>query len=96
MIYQIDDKYYVNISPSIYVEIELRLQDDDLILVPTDKQREVSKTYQIKSIFFEQEKEKLKARLKADLEKKEKKKEEEKIINKPINKNISFKKNRRK
>lgn len=63
MIYQIDDKYYVNISPNIYVEVELKIEKDDLVLVPTTKQREVNKTYEIKQIFFAQEKDKLKEKL---------------------------------
>lgn len=63
MIYQIDDKYYVNISPNIYVEVELKLEKDDLVLVPTTRQREVNKTYEIKQIFFAQEKDKLKEKL---------------------------------
>ena len=63
MIYQIDDKYYVNISPNIYVEVELKLEKDDLVLVPTTRQREVNKTYEVKQIFFIQEKDKLKEKL---------------------------------
>lgn len=63
MIYLIDDKYYVNISPNIYVEVELKIEKDDLVLVPTNKQREVNKTYEIKQIIFSQEKEKLKENL---------------------------------
>lgn len=63
MIYQIDDKYYVNISPNIYVEVELKITKDDLILVPTTRQREINKTYEIKQIYFLQEKEKLKEKL---------------------------------
>lgn len=67
MIYLIDDKYYVNISPNIYVEVELKLEKDDLILVPTNRQREVNKTYQIKQIYFEQEKDKIKKKLQEKL-----------------------------
>ena len=63
MIYQIDDKYYVTISPNIYVEVEVKIEKDDLVLVPTTKQREVNKTYEIKQIFFAQEKDKLKEQL---------------------------------
>ena len=63
MIYQIDDKYYVNISPNIYAEVELKLEKDDLVLVPTTRQREVNKTYEIKQIIFAQEKNKLKEKL---------------------------------
>lgn len=95
MIYQIDDKYYVNISPNIYVEIELRLQDDDLILVPTDKQREVNKTYKIKTIFFEQEKDKLKEKIKKETDKTVEKTKPKKVSD-IIPREKSFKKNRRK
>ena len=63
MIYQIDDKYYVNISPNMYVEVELKLEEDDLVLVPTTKQREINKTHEIKQIYFLQEKDKLKEML---------------------------------
>ena len=72
MIYQIDDKYYVNISPNIYVEVELKIEKDDLVLVPTTRQREVNKTYEIKQIFFAQEKDRLKEKILKDLDVKEK------------------------
>jgi hypothetical protein len=67
MIYQIDDKYYINVAPNVYKEIELRLENDDLILVPTNITREVYKMYEVKQIYFQSEKETLKEKMKKSL-----------------------------
>lgn len=64
MIYQIDDKYYINVAPNVYKEIELRLEHDDVIIVPTQNKREVYKMNEVKQIYFQNEKEQLKKKLK--------------------------------
>ena len=63
MIYQIKDKYYINVAPHIFKEVNLCLKNDDLILVPTNNKIEVYKTYEVKQIFFQNEKESLKKKL---------------------------------
>jgi len=42
MIYSIDGKYYVNISPSIYVEVNPTLNGDNIALMPTRNKIEVN------------------------------------------------------
>ena len=63
MIYQINDKYYINVAPHIFKEINLCLKNDDLVLVPTDNTIEVYNMYEVKSIYFQHEKENLKKKL---------------------------------
>ena len=63
MIYQIQDKYYINVAPHIFKEVNLCLKNDDLILVPTNNKIEVYKMYEVKQIFFQNEKENLKKKL---------------------------------
>ena len=63
MIYQIKDKYYINVAPHVFKEINLCLKNDDLVLVPTDNTIEVYKMYEVKSIYFQHEKENLKKKL---------------------------------
>lgn len=63
MIYQIDDKYYINVAPNVYKEIELRLEQDDVIIVPTKNKREVYKMSEVKQIYFQNEKDKIKEKL---------------------------------
>lgn len=63
MIYQIKDKYYINVAPHIFKEVSLRLENNDLILVPTDNKIEVYKMHEVKQIFFQNEKENLKKKL---------------------------------
>ena len=63
MIYQIQDKYYINVAPHIFKEVNLCLKNDDLILVPTNNKIEVYKMYEVKQIFFQNEKESLKKKL---------------------------------
>lgn len=63
MIYQIQDKYYINVAPHIFKEVNLCLKDNDIILVPTDNKIEVYKMYEVKQIYFQQEKEILKKKL---------------------------------
>lgn len=87
MIYLIDDKYYVNISPNIYVEVNMRLQNDDVILVPTNKQKEFNQTYTIKAICFSQEKDKIKKQLEATEKRNEKNKRNSLVGDMPFKKN---------
>ena len=63
MIYQINDKYYINVAPHIFKEVSLCLKNDDLILVPTDNKIEVYKMHEVKQIYFQNEKESLKKKL---------------------------------
>lgn len=63
MIYQIDDKYYINIAPNVYKEIKLRLEHNDVIIVPTENTREVYKMNEVRQIYFQHEKEQLKKKL---------------------------------
>lgn len=63
MIYQIQDKYYINVAPHIFKEVNLCLKNDDLILVPTNNKIEVYKMCDVKQIFFQNEKENLKKKL---------------------------------
>lgn len=63
MIYQIKDKYYINVAPHVFKEINLCLKNDDLVLVPTDNTIEVYKLFEVKTIYFQHEKESLKKKL---------------------------------
>lgn len=81
MIYQIDGKYYVNISPNTYTEVELKLTKDDLILVPTNRQIEVNKTYTVRQIYFMQEKNKIRDKM---LEEQKKVEEKKKKVEEPV------------
>lgn len=63
MIYQIKDKYYINVAPHIFKEVSLCLKNDDLVLVPTDNKIEVYKTHEVEQIYFQNEKESLKKKL---------------------------------
>lgn len=63
MIYQIKGKYYINVAPHVFKEINLCLKNDDLVLVPTDNTIEVYKMHEVKSIYFQHEKENLKKKL---------------------------------
>lgn len=78
MIYQIKDKYYINVAPYVYTEIEFRLDNDNLILVPTDRKIEVYKLTEVKQIFFPDEKENLKKKLFTPERKKQTKKSKKK------------------
>ncbi len=63
MIYRIDDKYYINIAPNVYKEIELRLEHNDVVIVPTENKREVYNMREVRQIYFQNEKEQLKKKL---------------------------------
>lgn len=71
MIYQIQDKYYINVAPHVFKEVNLCLKDDDLILVPTNNKIEVYKMHEVKEIYFQHEKESLKKKLFREKEEKE-------------------------
>lgn len=65
MIYQIDDRYYIKISPRQYVQLDFNIVDDDVILVPTSNKIEINPlNVDIKQIDFQNEKEKIKLMLK--------------------------------
>lgn len=65
MIYQIDDRYYIKISPRQYIQLDFNIVDDDVILVPTSNKIEINPLdVDIKQIDFQNEKEKIKLMLK--------------------------------
>ena len=65
MIYQINDRYYIKISPRQYVQLDFNIVDDDVILVPTSNKIEINPLdMDIKQIDFQNEKEKIKLMLK--------------------------------
>lgn len=72
MIYQIKDKYYINVAPHIFKEVKICLKNNDLILVPTNNKIEVYKLHEVKQIYFMEEKEALKKKLFPPVEKKSK------------------------
>ena len=59
MIYQIKDKYYINVAPHIFKEVVLKIENNDLVLVPTENKIEVYKMHEVKQIYFQNEKESL-------------------------------------
>ena len=63
MIYLINGKYYVKISPLTYSEIKLELKGEDLNLVPIGNKIEVNSNTKIKEIVFRDEKDNLKKQL---------------------------------
>ncbi len=65
MIYQINDRYYIKISPRQYVQLDFNIVDDDVILVPTSNKIEINPlNVDVKQIDFQNEKEKIKLMLK--------------------------------
>lgn len=68
MIYLINGKYYVKISPLTYSEIKLELKGEDLNLVPIGNKIEVNSNTKIKEIVFRDEKDNLKKQLKKSSE----------------------------
>ena len=68
MIYLINGKYYVKISPLTYSEIKLELKGEDLNLVPIGNKIEVNSDIKIKEIVFRDEKDDLKKQLKKSSE----------------------------
>lgn len=64
MIYLINGKYYVKISPLTYSEIKLELKGEDLNLVPIGNKIEVNSDTKIKEIVFRDEKDNIKKQLK--------------------------------
>ena len=63
MIYLINGKYYVKISPLTYSEIKLELKGEDLNLVPIGNKIEVNSDIKIKEIVFRDEKDELKNKI---------------------------------
>ena len=65
MIYQINDRYYIKISPRQYVQLDFNIVDNDVILVPTSNKIEINPlNLDVKQIDFQNEKEKIKLMLK--------------------------------
>lgn len=65
MIYQINDRYYIKISPRQYVQLDFNIVDNDVILVPTSNKIEINPlNVDVKQIDFQNEKEKIKLMLK--------------------------------
>ena len=63
MIYQINNKYYIRVAPSIYTEISFILKNDDVIIKPTSNKIEVNSGAEIKQLDFQKEKVKIKQNL---------------------------------
>ena len=56
MIYQIGGKYYVNIAPSIYVEVKFELSKGEVVIKPTNNKLEVGSNSKVIAIDFNKEK----------------------------------------
>ena len=63
MIYQINGKYYVRLYPNRYSEIEIKLNNDDVVLVPTERRLNTTSSDKIKAIDFQKEKDTFKKEL---------------------------------
>ncbi len=64
MIYQIEDTYYIKVSPIQYVQLDFEIKEDELILVPTKNKIEVNSTdTKIKEINFQNEKDIIKNKI---------------------------------
>lgn len=63
MIYQIENKYYIRISPMRYTEIKFLLKDNDVLISPTQNRIIANASMKIKEINFQNEKENIKASL---------------------------------
>lgn len=63
MIYKINDKYYIRISPLKYKEIEMELIDDDVKVVAKQNTLEATGSMIITPIDFQSEKSKFKEQL---------------------------------
>lgn len=59
MIYKIANKYYVNISPMIFSEVNLVVNNGKVILEPVGKKIEVNKNTEIIQINLDEEKARL-------------------------------------
>lgn len=59
MIYKIANKYYVNISPMIFSEVNLVVDNGKVILKPVGKKIEVNKNTEIIQINLDEEKARL-------------------------------------
>ena len=64
MLYEINNKYYVNISPSIYVEVTVVLKDDKGVITPTQNRLEANANTAINSITLNEIVDKLKSNIK--------------------------------
>lgn len=63
MIYQINGKYYVRLYPNRYAEIEIKLHNDSVVLVPTERRLDTSLGDEIIPINFQAEKDNFKKEL---------------------------------
>lgn len=63
MIYQINNKYYIRVAPSIYTEISFILKNNDVTIKPTPNKIEVNSSANIKQLNFQKEKDKIKQHL---------------------------------
>ena len=63
MIYEINGKYYIKISPFTYKEIEMELKNDDVVVVSKPTKLEATGTMIINAIDFQSEKNKFKEQL---------------------------------
>jgi hypothetical protein len=65
MLYEINNKYYVNISPSIYVEVVITLINGEGVITPTQNRLEANSNTTINSITLKEIVEKIKTNTKA-------------------------------
>lgn len=72
MIYLINEKYYVKISPLMYSEVKLEMKNKDLTLVPVGNKIELDSNTKVKEIIFRDEKENLMKQLQKSSEDKPK------------------------
>ena len=77
MLYEINNKYYVNISPSIYVEVTVALKDDKGVITPTQNRLEANANTTIKPITLNE----IVAELKSNINTKEEEKDSFNINN---------------
>lgn len=63
MIYLINGKYYVRLYPNRYGEIEIKLDNDNVVLVPTERRLNTTSSDKIKAIDFQKEKDNFKKEL---------------------------------
>lgn len=63
MIYEINGKYYIKVSPFTYNEIEMELKDDEVVVVSKPNRIEATGPMVITAINFQAEKDKFKEQL---------------------------------
>lgn len=65
MLYLIDGKYYIKTAPLKYTEVSFKLNDDDVVIIPTRNKFEANSKAIIESVDFQKEKSNIKKSLKS-------------------------------